>query len=602
VLKFSKQIRDPVLGWIWLTDEETRLIDSCPYIQRLRYVHQLGLAHLVYPTARHTRFEHSLGVMHISTKMFQTLVDREKSSKILQDLIDKLGIKDQKMSTLLQHLRIAALLHDIGHYPFSHSLDNFLSSILSEILKIPEFRDILDVEDRDVKYIENISSSLYIAKEHECITYTLLSKNLELLKVVEESIPNIDIRLVKDILFTDIFNQIIELNINIEYMKDDIDRVKKYDKDILKGLKLLHNIISSSLDSDRIDYMLRDLYFTGASVSTNITLGDVERILTNMDVIEDDEGVLITYNEKARASLEGFVIARYNLYKWVYLHHKVTLMSTLMRLLYMLILTNIDKIVNIEMVIRHVKDIIEFLTGCIDSVSIMRLTDYYVYTMLSRHYKELIEVLGNAGKYIIESLLIRKNYFKPIWKRDVEFEHILKIATGEDANQFNARIGALIYEVSKNPKIFNELLSIFYRRLIHELKIASEIYNIDNHTRECIEKLCSNLEKDPIVNVVIGYVYFEPDVNIYISSIDRSKVDLKDISPLTVSVKEAWDRSPKIFIYINSSEISNICTKDNIETLMKILKICIIKALDSSIKDLVNIYPKSSLHKVQILQ
>ncbi|MEM4793666.1 MAG: HD domain-containing protein, partial [Pyrobaculum sp.] len=64
---YKKAIRDPVHGFIKLTEEEVRLIDGEPLIQRLRYIKQLGFAYLVYPTATHSRFDHSLGVMHIAT-------------------------------------------------------------------------------------------------------------------------------------------------------------------------------------------------------------------------------------------------------------------------------------------------------------------------------------------------------------------------------------------------------------------------------------------------------------------------------------------------------------------------------------------------------
>ncbi len=608
MLGYTKQIRDPVLGWIWLTDSEVKLIDSCPYVQRLRYIHQLGLAHLVYPTARHTRFEHSLGTMHISTKIFQILVERENSSKILRDLTEKLDMKDQKISSLLQHLRITALIHDIGHYPFSHSLDNYLASIIHNVLVNSESREILKVSDEEIEIIKKIASSFYIAKEHEWITYMLLSRNRELINSIHENVPEINISLIKDILFIDIFHRLLNLNIELEHVKDDIQRVKKYDNDVLRGLRLLHSIISSSLDSDRLDYMLRDLYFTGASVSTNITLCDIERMLSNMDVIVDDENVVITYNEKARASLEGFIIARYNLYKWVYLHHKVTLMSTLMRNLYLQIMKNLDKLSNIDMVVEHVKDIVSFINGTIDGKSIMRLTDYYVLTLLSRYYDELVNVLGDAGKYVIDSILIRKTYFKTLWKRDVEFERILESTTGETAKEFNARIGALIYEITRNPSIYMELLSIFYKRLINELKIASEIYGINSNLKMCIDNLCKSIENDQrgqATTIVLGCAYFEPDVTIYISSGEsKHYIDIKEISPLATSVKEAWDRSPKVFIYVNMQKIGEACGKyvDNIEFILNIVEVCAIKALDTAIKDLVNIHSRSSLHRARILQ
>ena len=99
----QKIIIDPVHGDIGLSKLETELIDT-PTFQRLRRIKQLGLAYIVYPNARHSRFEHSLGVMHIMTRILESL--RSKN-------------KDAVPDDHFRKLRIAALLHDIGHYPYS---------------------------------------------------------------------------------------------------------------------------------------------------------------------------------------------------------------------------------------------------------------------------------------------------------------------------------------------------------------------------------------------------------------------------------------------------------------------------------------------------
>ncbi|MGC9130533.1 MAG: HD domain-containing protein, partial [Pyrobaculum sp.] len=106
-MRFKKAVRDPIHGFIKLTEEEVRLIDGEPLVQRLRYVKQLGFVYLVYPTATHTRFDHSLGVLHVATLL---------GTRIMQQL----GNVDED---LLRHIRVAALLHDIGHLPFSHSFE-----------------------------------------------------------------------------------------------------------------------------------------------------------------------------------------------------------------------------------------------------------------------------------------------------------------------------------------------------------------------------------------------------------------------------------------------------------------------------------------------
>jgi len=108
-LKFVAEIRDPIHGYIKITKEERELIDSV-FVQRLRRIHQLAGAYLVYPGGVHSRFEHVIGTMHVA-------------GLIGQSIADKAGLHDDD----IQELRIAALLHDVGHGPFSHLFEEVLA-------------------------------------------------------------------------------------------------------------------------------------------------------------------------------------------------------------------------------------------------------------------------------------------------------------------------------------------------------------------------------------------------------------------------------------------------------------------------------------------
>src|SRR5687767_15553625 len=103
-----KVIRDPLWNNIRVEPLALRLIDTAAF-QRLRYVRQLGLAFLVYPGASHSRFEHALGTYHLARRALALLEERG----------DLRGLGD----TVCAEIRLAALLHDIGHYPFSHALE-----------------------------------------------------------------------------------------------------------------------------------------------------------------------------------------------------------------------------------------------------------------------------------------------------------------------------------------------------------------------------------------------------------------------------------------------------------------------------------------------
>ncbi len=108
-LKYVAEIRDPIHGYINITKEERELIDSV-FLQRLRRIHQLAGAYLVYPGGVHSRFEHVIGTMHVA-------------GLIGQSVADSAGLHDDD----IQEMRIAALLHDVGHGPFSHLFEEVLA-------------------------------------------------------------------------------------------------------------------------------------------------------------------------------------------------------------------------------------------------------------------------------------------------------------------------------------------------------------------------------------------------------------------------------------------------------------------------------------------
>jgi hypothetical protein len=226
-LNKKKIINDPVYGFISIpTDLIFDLIEH-PYFQRLRYIKQLGMTHLVYPGALHTRFHHAIGAMHLMGMAVETL--RNKGH----------AISDDEEEAVI----IAILLHDIGHGPFSHALEEMI--------------------------IEGIS--------HEDISSMLMQKlNLQFGGRISTAI--------------DIFNGIY-------------------------ARQFLHQLVSSQLDMDRLDYLNRDSFFTG--VSEGVISSD--RIIKMLNVKDDQ----IVVEEKGIYSVEKFLIARRLMYWQVYLHKTV---------------------------------------------------------------------------------------------------------------------------------------------------------------------------------------------------------------------------------------------------------------------------------------
>jgi HD superfamily phosphohydrolase len=146
-MKFVGEIADPIHKFIRFTDLEKKIIDSSVF-QRLRRIKQLAGAHLVYPSAQHSRFEHSLGTMHVAG--------------LAGDHLFSLGVIDKES---IQELRVASLLHDIGHGPFSHLFEEALKvtgnknheTLGADIIRKTELNDILSAFGYSAKTISEIS-------------------------------------------------------------------------------------------------------------------------------------------------------------------------------------------------------------------------------------------------------------------------------------------------------------------------------------------------------------------------------------------------------------------------------------------------------------
>ncbi|MDE0307025.1 MAG: HD domain-containing protein [Albidovulum sp.] len=120
--KSIHEIRDPIHVFVRLNSQERRVVNSRPF-QRLRHIHQLALTYLVYPSATHRRFEHSLGVMELAGRVFDVITSQQNVSNDIRSLIEPIQGELPYWRTVL---RMAALCHDLGHLPFSHAAEKEL--------------------------------------------------------------------------------------------------------------------------------------------------------------------------------------------------------------------------------------------------------------------------------------------------------------------------------------------------------------------------------------------------------------------------------------------------------------------------------------------
>src|SRR5216117_426122 len=223
-------IKDPIHGYIRVNETERTVLDTRP-VQRLRRLRQLAGSEFVYPAANHTRFEHVIGAMHLAGALAQALpIDVPQHQQ--------------------EQLRLAALLHDIGHGPFSHVFESLLAK--------------------------------YLDKNHEdfvpwLLNETEIAQTLESVGLNPKTLGRLAIGKLSD-----------------------------------RRQPFLDQIISSGVDVDKMDYVVRDSFHTGAGYGSI----DVRRLLYTMDIVENR----LSVDGAAVATLESFLLARFESFRTIYFH------------------------------------------------------------------------------------------------------------------------------------------------------------------------------------------------------------------------------------------------------------------------------------------
>lgn len=465
---------------------------------------------------------------------------------------------------LIMHMRIAALLHDLGHLPYSHVFEGVYGQGIDPLIKSCS-------KGIDEEVLGKVFKGPF--KEHELITYFILTNNDEFKSVLRESMPNIDLRIIKALLHGDIIHKISELL--PQYMDvisyEDIKFLKSLG-DELGPLNILRNLISGDLDADRVEYVLRDSYLTGASIGSVISISDIERILDNMRVIKSGKDYVLAFDEKARANLEGFVIARSNIYKLVYLHHKVVLFNTLARNLLSELLRYYDELN--DDIRDYLCTLYRFSIGHLKGYEIMHVIDDYLLSILLRNRQYLISKIRSISKFL-DPLISRNTTFKALWKRDFEFLNLIN-KQGIELKLIN---DVLPYLLGKS-EFKDEVLRAFYNELRKEFNEASIT---------CLRKLVDNDHLES--SIIIGFRTFEPEARLNIIHGD-TLVNINELSPLAISVSDAWRRSPHVFVFVDVEELSNACRGIDVNTILNHLRGLVMRAMYNALRGFGNVISK----------
>lgn len=320
-LKRAKVIHDNLWGTVRFTWQELALLDT-PILQRLRDIHQVGLAFLIYPSARHTRFEHTLGVVTIASRIFDALLERNRSifREIIKNAQPKADIETEILR-LKQELRLAALLHDAGHSLFSHVSERVFRQLTTLKDASEELSDFVGKEKGEG---EVLSFCLALTPCLQKFLKTVYDRGL----IGEESSGD--------------YNEPLDLT-NVALLI--VGRSQH------PHLQFLGDIISSELDADKLDYLIRDAKAAGLPLRYDLDMylysarldvsgmvdenGELRKLystlakteITGDRVNEAGHPVFDTYRlrlpKKAMHVIEQIVICKLMLFSYMYHHPKV---------------------------------------------------------------------------------------------------------------------------------------------------------------------------------------------------------------------------------------------------------------------------------------
>ncbi|MBN1786085.1 MAG: HD domain-containing protein [Candidatus Methanofastidiosa archaeon] len=263
-----KIIHDVVHGSIKLDGFMLDLAQT-PEINRLHNIKQLGLVYLVFPGAQHTRFEHSMGVSYIAERIAQEL----KISEEEKDLV-----------------KAAGFLHDVGHGPYSHTLEYV-------------FHDILGLDHMGItKDIITGKHDIIHGELEEFVDYTKIPTILENY--------GLDPKRVAELVTGDTAN--MDYRFFVSESGQQFYNEKKY----------LAQIIHGSIDADQLDYLIRDSYYTGVAHGTV----DLDRLLKTMEIFNND----LIIHKKGVPAVEGMLVARALMYSSVYFHKTARIAETML--------------------------------------------------------------------------------------------------------------------------------------------------------------------------------------------------------------------------------------------------------------------------------
>lgn len=272
------EVRDPVHGAIPILAEEENILQH-PLFSRLRNIKQLGFSEYIFPGATHTRYLHSIGVMNVGEKVF--------------DKIFKNYNNDTELKKLKHTFKLACLLHDIGHAPLSHSTEVMMPN--RKALNLPARYCLKN--DGETRATHEDYTIKAICDSPLVETFSALQKNY-----------GVDPFAIADL--------VLGTTTNTDYFTYEGNNF----------FPLLTQLVSSELDCDRMDYLLRDSYFCGVSYGQY----DLGWLTDNLEICLIDDHAYLGVNERALVTFDDFLLSRYHMFIMVYFHYRSVCLEQLL--------------------------------------------------------------------------------------------------------------------------------------------------------------------------------------------------------------------------------------------------------------------------------